>query len=40
FMLVVLATVLVIDWISVKIRDKYIVKTQRGMEVKARIKTS
>ena len=40
FMLVVLATVLVIDWISVKIRDKYIVKTQRGMEVKTRIKTS
>ena len=40
FMLAVLATVLVIDWISVKIRDKYIVKTQRGMEVKARIKTS
>ncbi|MDP3780161.1 MAG: phosphonate ABC transporter, permease protein PhnE [Nitrosopumilaceae archaeon] len=40
FMLVVLATVLVIDWISVKIRDKYIVKTQRGMEVKARTKTS
>ncbi|MFB5597735.1 MAG: phosphonate ABC transporter, permease protein PhnE [Nitrosopumilaceae archaeon] len=36
FMLVVLATVLVIDWVSVKIRDKYIVKSQRGMEVKAR----
>ncbi len=36
FMLVVLATVLVIDWISVKIRDKYIVKSQRGMEVKAK----
>jgi phosphonate transport system permease protein len=35
FMLVVLATVLVIDWVSVKIRDKYIVKSQRGMEVKA-----
>ncbi len=34
FMLVVLAVVLVIDWISVKIRDKYIVKSQRGMEVK------
>ena len=34
FMLVVLATVLVIDWVSVKIRDKYIVKSQRGMEVK------
>lgn len=36
FMLVVLATVLVIDWVSVKIRDKYIVKSQRGMEVKAK----
>ena len=36
FMLVVLATVLVIDWVSVKIRDKYIVKSQRGMEVKTR----
>jgi len=36
FMLVVLATVLVIDWISVKIRDKYIVKSQRGMEIKAK----
>jgi len=34
FMLVVLAVVLVIDWVSVKIRDKYIVKSQRGMEVK------
>lgn len=34
FMLVVLVTVLVIDWISVKIRDKYIIKSQRGMEVK------
>ena len=34
FMLVVLITVLIIDWISVKIRDKYIVKTQKGMEVK------
>ncbi len=34
FMLVVLAAVLFIDWISVKIRDKYIVKSQRGMEVK------
>ena len=34
FMLVVLITVLVIDWISVKIRDKYIVKSQHGMEVK------
>ncbi len=34
FMLVVLAAVLIIDWVSVKIRDKYIVKSQRGMEVK------
>lgn len=34
FMLVVLITVLIIDLISVKIRDKYIVKTQKGMEVK------
>jgi len=34
FMLVVLAVVLVIDWVSVKIRDKYIVKSQRGMKVK------
>jgi phosphonate transport system permease protein len=34
FMLVVLVTVLIIDFVSVKIRDKYIVKTQKGMEVK------
>ena len=34
FMLVVLAAVLIIDWISVKIRDKYIVKSQHGMKVK------
>jgi len=34
FMLVVLAAVLLIDWISVKIRDKYIVKSQHGMVVK------
>ena len=34
FMVVVLVAVLIIDWISVKIRDKYIVKSQRGMEVK------
>jgi phosphonate transport system permease protein len=33
-MLVVLITVLLIDWASVKIRDKYIVKAQKGMEVK------
>ena len=31
FMLVVLATVLVIDWISVKLRDRYVVKSQRGV---------
>ncbi len=30
FMLVVLFTVLVFDWISVKIRDKYIIKSQHG----------
>ena len=36
FMLVVLITVLIIDWISVKIRDKYIVKSQYGMEVTAK----
>jgi len=35
FMLVVLATVLVIDWVSVKIRDRYIVKSQRGTEAGA-----
>ncbi len=35
FMIVVLLTVLLIDWISVKIRDKYIIKAQRGMEIKA-----
>lgn len=34
FMLVVLVVVLIIDLISVKIRDKFIVKSQRGMEVK------
>ncbi len=33
FMLVVLVTVLLIDWVSVKIRDKYIIKSQHGMEV-------
>ena len=33
FMLVVLIVVLAIDWISVKIRDKYIVKSQHGMTV-------
>ena len=36
FMLVVLITVLIIDWVSVKIRDKYIVKSQHGMEVTAK----
>jgi phosphonate transport system permease protein len=33
FMLVVLITILAIDWISVKIRDKYIIKSQHGMEI-------
>ncbi|WP_371504970.1 phosphonate ABC transporter, permease protein PhnE [Nitrosopumilus adriaticus] len=33
FMLVVLVTVLLIDWVSVKIRDKYIIKSQHGMEI-------
>ena len=33
FMLVVLVTVLIVDWVSVKIRDKYIIKSQHGMEV-------
>ncbi len=33
FMIVVLVTVLIIDWISVKIRDKYIIKSQHGMGV-------
>jgi len=33
-MIVVLITVLIIDFVSVKIRDKYIVKAQKGMEVK------
>ncbi|RNJ79232.1 MAG: phosphonate ABC transporter, permease protein PhnE [Nitrosopumilus sp. H8] len=32
FMLVVLATVLAVDWVSIRIRDKYIVKSQRGVE--------
>jgi len=35
FMLVVLATVLIIEWVSVRIRDKYIVKSQRGKQIKA-----
>ena len=33
FMVIVLITVLAIDWASVKIRDKYIIKSQHGMEV-------
>jgi phosphonate transport system permease protein len=33
FMLVVLITILAIDWVSVKIRDKYIIKSQHGMEI-------
>lgn len=36
FMIVVLVTVLIIDWASVKIRDKYIIKSQHGMEVAAK----
>jgi len=36
FMIVVLVTVLVIDWFSVKIRDKYIIKSQHGMEINAK----
>lgn len=35
FMLVVLITVLIIDYVSIKIRDHYIVKSQKGLEVKA-----
>jgi phosphonate transport system permease protein len=31
-----LITVLVIDWVSVKIRDKYIIKSQHGMEVQTK----
>ena len=33
YLFVVLIVVLGIEWISVKIRDKYIVKSQHGMEV-------
>ena len=36
FMLVVLITVLIIDWFSVKIRDKYIIKSQRGTLIKTK----
>ncbi|ABK77885.1 ABC-type phosphate/phosphonate transport system, permease component [Cenarchaeum symbiosum A] len=35
FMLVVLVTVLLLDWASLRIRDRYIVKPQRGAEVKS-----
>ena len=35
FMLVVLAAVLAIDWISVKVRDKYIMKAEHGRQLKA-----
>lgn len=31
FMLVVLVTVLAIDWVSVKLRDRYVIKSQRGV---------
>lgn len=31
FMMVVLVTVLIIDWVSVKLRDRYVVKSQRGV---------
>lgn len=34
FMLVVLVVVLVIDFVSVKLRDKFIIKSQRGLEIK------
>ena len=34
FMLVVLITVLAIDWVSVKIRDRYIMKAQHGQQIK------
>lgn len=34
FMLVVLLTVLAIDWASVKIRDRYIIKSRIGMKLK------
>ena len=35
-MLVVLITVLAIDWVSVKIRDRYIMKAQHGQQVKVK----
>ena len=31
FMLVVLITVLIIDWVSLKLRDRYVIKSQRGV---------
>ena len=34
YMLVVLVTVLLIDWASVKLRDRYVVKSQRGVAIK------
>lgn len=36
FLIVVLVTVLIIDWISVKIRDKFIVKSQYGAKIKTK----
>ena len=39
FMIVVLITVLAIDWASVKIRDKYIIKSQHGQEVSIKTKS-
>ena len=33
-MLVVLVAVLAIDWFSVKIRDKYIMKAEHGRQLK------
>ena len=34
FMAVVLGTVLAIDWISVRVRDAYIVKPQKGIRTR------
>lgn len=31
FMLVILVTVLIIDWISLNLRDRYVIKSQRGV---------
>ncbi len=36
FMIIVLVTVLIIDWASVKIRDRYIIKSQHGAKVDTR----